>query len=238
MSLLSVAQAVAEEVGLPSPSTVVNNSSKQVKQLLRLINRSGLRLAKKNWTILQKEHTDATVNGTASYSLPSDFERLLDQTAWDRDSYWMLRGPLSPKEWQVKKSALVASATLRSNFRIKADTRVNKFFIDPTPTTANDFVFEYASTQWVKASDNASGKVAYALDTDISLISEELIELDVIWRLLARKGFAYEEEREEAVRAIDQAFAEDGGAPVLDFGGGSSVAASERLNLPEGNFTL
>lgn len=235
MSLLSVAQAVAEEAGLASPSAVIGNTSKQVKQLLRLINRSGRVLAKKNWTILQKEHTFSTVASTASYSLPDDFERLLDQTAWDRTSYWKLRGPLSPKEWQVKKSALVASATLRSNFRIKADTRVNKFFIDPTPSSVVSMVFEYGSTEWVKASDNSSGKTAYAADTDISLISEELIELDVIWRLLARKGFAYEEERQEAMRQIDRAFAEDGGAPVLNFGAPRDVLA-ERLNLPEGNF--
>jgi hypothetical protein len=235
VSLLSVAQAVAEEVGLPSPNAVIGNTSKQVKQLLRLINRSGRILAKKNWTILQKEHTFQTVNGTASYSLPSDFERFLGETAWDRTSYWKLRGPLTPAEWQVKKSALVASATLRSNFRVKADTRVNKFFLDPTPSSAVDMVFEYGSDLWVKDSGNTTGKTAYAVDTDIALISEELIELDVIWRALARKGFAYEEEKQEAEAHIDRAFAEDGGAQVIDFGA-PSAALSERLNLPEGNF--
>jgi hypothetical protein len=136
----------------------------------------------------------------------------------------------------VKKSALVASATLRSNFRIKADTRVNKFFIDPTPSSAVDMVFEYGSDQWVKDSGNTTGKTAYAVDTDISLISEELIELDTIWRVLARKGFAYEEEKQEAESQIDRAFAEDGGAPVIDFGGGAMPAFAERLNLPEGGF--
>ncbi len=237
MSLLSVAQAVAEEIGLKSPSTVIGNSDRQVKQLLRLINRSGRVLAKKNWAILQKEATFSTVNGTAAYALETDFDRLLDFTAWDRTNYWQLRGPLSPKEWQIKKSALVATATLRSNFRIKPDTRVNKLYVDPTPTSTNTFVYEYASNQWVKASDNASGKTAYALDTDIAIIAEELIELDVIWRMLARKGFAYDEEKREAEMQIDKAFAEDGGAQLLDFGG-PHIALAERLNLPEGNFTL
>ena len=237
MSLLSVAQAVAEEVGLKSPSTVIGNSDRQVKQLLRLINRSGRLLAKKNWTILQNEHTFSTVASTASYDLPSDFDRLLDFTAWDRTNYWQLRGPLSPKEWQIKKSALVATATLRSNFRIKADTRVNKLFVDPTPTSVNSFVFEYASSQWVKDSGNSTGKTAYAVDTDVSLIAEELLELDVIWRILERKGFAYDEAKREAEDQIDKAFAEDGGAQLLDFGG-PHIALAERLNLPEGNFTL
>lgn len=235
MSLLSVAQAVAEEVGLPAPSAVIGATDKTAKQLLRLINRSGRILAKRNWTVLQREHTFTTVNGTASYSLPSDFERLLDSTPWDRDNYWQLRGPVSPRKWQVYKSGLVATATARSRFRIKADTRVNKFFLDPTPSSAVDMVFEYASNQWVKDSGNTTGKTAYAVDTDVSLIDEELIELDVIWRFLSRKGFAYAEEKREADEQIDRAFAEDGGAPILDMGGPLTVPQL-RANVPDGNF--
>lgn len=235
MSLLTVAQAVAEEVGLPAPASIVGSSNKTAKQLYRLINRAGKRLAKRNWTILQTEYTFPTVASTASYDLPSDFARFLDLTMWDRTSYWQLRGPLSAREWQVKKSALVASATLRSNFRIKPDTRVNKFFVDPTPSGVVTMVFEYASNQWVKDAANANGKTAYALDTDISLIDEELIELDVIWRFLRRKGFAYDEEYNEADGAIARAFAEDSKPGALDFGA-PRPALAERLNLPEGNF--
>lgn len=230
MSLLSVAQAVAEEVGLTAPNSIIGSSDKTAKQLLRLINRSGKLLAKKNWTILQKEETFSTVSSTASYSLPSDFERLLDGTAWDRSDYWSLRGPLSPNEWQAYKSALVATPIVRSRFRIKPDTRVNKFFLDPTPTGTLSMVFEYASDQWVRDSGNTIGKTAYAVDTDVALISEELIELDAIWRFLERKGFAYAEAKAEAERAIDRAFAEDGGAPVLDLGG-PTLVPDFRMNV-------
>lgn len=235
MSLLTVAQAVAEELGLDAPGAVVGSSDKTATQLLRLINRSGKQLAKKNWAVLQKEHTFSTVDATASYDLPSDFERLLDGTIWDRTSYWSLRGPLSPAQWQTYKSGLVAQSTVRSRFRVKPDTRVNKFYLDPTPSSVVSMVFEYASDQWVKDSANAGGKTAYALDTDIALISEELIELDVIWRFLARKGFAYEEEKQEAEDAINRAFAEDGGAVVLNMGG-APTAPDFRMNLPEGGF--
>ena len=235
MSLLTVAQAIAEEVGLPTPSSIVGSSDRTAKQLLRLINRSGKRLAKKNWAILQKENTFSTVAGTASYSLPSDFDRLLDGTIWDRTAYWSLRGPLTPGQWQVYKSGLVVSSTVRSRFRIKPDTRVNKFFLDPTPSAVVSMVFEYASDQWVKDSGNSTGRAAYAADTDIAIISEELIEMDCIWRLLNRKGFAYEEEKQEAERAIDLAFAEDGGAAVLDMGGPVMVP-DFRMNVREGGF--
>lgn len=234
MSLLTVAQAVAEEVGIGAPSSVIGSSEDTAKQLLRLINRSGRQLAKRNWTILQREHTFTTSNGTASYDLPSDFDRIIDRTAWDRDSYWTLRGGMSPRDWQVKKSGLV-SASIRSSFRIKPDTRVNKFFIDPTPSSSIDMVYEYASTQWVKDSSNSAGKTAYAVDTDVSLIPEELIEMDVIWRFLNRKGFAYAEEKLEAEKAIDRAFAADGGMSVIDLGGPKLISESRRL-IPEGTW--
>lgn len=235
MSLLTVAQAVAEEVGLPAPSSIIGSNDKTAKQLLRLINRSGKRLAKKNWTILQKENTFSTVASTASYSLPSDYDRLLDGTIWDRTAYWSLRGPLTPRQWQVYKSGLIANTTVRSRFRIKPDARVNKFFMDPTPDAVVSMVFEYASTQWVSDSGNTTGKAAYAVDTDVALISEELIELDVIWRILNRKGFAYGEEKLEADNAIDRAYAEDGGAPVLDMGG-PMLTPDFRMNIREGGF--
>lgn len=235
MSLLTVAQAVAEEVGLPTPGSIVGSNDKTAKQLLRLINRSGKRLAKKNWAILQKENTFSTVATTASYSLPDDFDRLLDGTIWDRTTYWSLRGPLTPAQWQTYKSGLVANSTIRSRFRIKPDTRVNKFFMDPTPSAVVSMVFEYASTDWVKTAANDAGKAAYSLDTDVSLISEELIEMDVIWRLLERKGFAYEEAKQEADNAIALAFAEDGGAPILNMGG--PVRGPDfRMNVREGGF--
>lgn len=234
-SLLGIAQAVAEELGLPTPSTIIGSSDRTAVQLLRLINRSGRILAKKNWAILQVEYTFSTVDGTASYDLPSDFERLLDGSLWDRTQYWQLRGPMSPKDWQIYKSGLIANTTLRSRFRIKADTRVNKFFLDPTPTGIDSMVFEYASDQWVKTADNGSGKAAFTADTDLAIIPYELIELDVIWRMLARKGFAYAEEKREAEMQIDRAYAEDGGAPVLDMSG-PRTAPDFRMNIPEGGF--
>lgn len=236
MSLLTVAQAVAEEIGVPSPSTVVGNSDKDAKRLLRILNRAGRILAKKNWTILQLEHTFSTSNGTASYDLPSDFDRIIDVTAWDRTQYWQMRGAMNAADWQVKKSALIATTSLRSNFRIKPDTRVNKFFIDPTPSGTNSMVFEYVSNQWVKDAGNTTGKTAYAVDTDVSLIAEELLELEGIWRMLNRKGFAYAEEKLEAERQIALAFANDRAITVLNMGAGTASPVDAALNVPEGGF--
>lgn len=234
MSLLTVAQAVAEEIGLPAPDTMVGATDDTVKQILRMINRTGKKLAKKNWSVLQNEHTFSLVAGTAYYDLPSDYDRMIVETAWDRTTYWSLRGQLTPREWQIRKSGLVATVSTRLNFRIKPLTRVNKFYVDPTPTSTDSLVFEYISSKWVRDAGNANGKTAYALDDDVALISEELLELGAIWRMLDRKGFAYAEAKDEYDREVDNAYAEDGGALTLDMGAGRVTGS----NLPEGNFTL
>lgn len=235
MSLLTVVQNVCREVGLTVPSVAYASTNRQTLQIVQLATRAGQRLAKKDWTVLQKEYTFSTVASTASYALPSDYDRMIINTAWDRTSYWKLRGQLSPREWQVKKSALIASTTLRSNFRVKPDTRVNKFYIDPTPSAVESMVYEYISNAWVKNAANDDAFAKYTADDDVAIIPEELIELEVIWRLLNRKGFAYTEEKDEAERAIAEMFAQDRAVPVLNFGA-PQQALAERLNLPEGGF--
>lgn len=235
MSLLTICQAVAEEVGIDSPDSIIGNSDRTAKQLLRLVNRTGKVLAKKPWTILQSEHTFTTVASTASYSLPSDFAWLLMGTAWDRDNYWQMRGGLSPAEWQMYKSGIIANTAVRKRFRIKASSNANKFFIDPTPSAAEDLVFEYVKNTWCTSSDGNTFRTAMAADTDVALISEELIELGAIWRFKNAKGLAYEEEYNEYKDQVDMAFARDPGLKAINMGKGSNKEPW-RMNVPESGF--
>lgn len=55
----------------------------------------------------------------------------------------------------------------------------------------------------------------WAADTDTFLLSEDLLELGVIWRLQQRLGLAYLEEKDEYERQVDQAAARDGGNAIL-----------------------
>jgi len=236
MSLLSVCQTVAEEIGFTAPASIVGSSSKTAKQLYRVVNRSGKTLARFPWTILQKENAFVTAADTASYALPSDFGWLIQETAWDRDNYWSMRGPRTPLEWQIFKSGLVASASSRIRFRIKADGASAKFFIDPTPSEANiDLVFEYVSKNWAANSAGSTTYSAYQADTDVALIDEELITLDAIWRFRSSKGLSYMEDKDTAVREIDKAKARDGGIPVVNLSGPRMVP-DFRMNLPESGF--
>jgi len=203
VSALSIAQAVARDSGFSVPATLIGNSDDTASMLLALLNKSGKALAGYPWQVLQKEYTFATVASTASYALPTDYGWIDNNTLWDRTNLWKDRGSISPQEWQAYKSGIVAT-TPRSRFRVK----LGRIFIDPTPSAVATLAFEYLSNQWCW-----DGVSVYAnnfvTDTYVSLIDEYLLELDVTWRFLARKGMAYAEEKAEADDQIWQSLAQD-----------------------------
>ena len=82
MSLLTIAQTVADFTGFERPSTVSGNTDPVARQLLVFINREGKQLMRAtNWPILSKEHTFNTASGTQNYALPTDFDRFVSGTA-------------------------------------------------------------------------------------------------------------------------------------------------------------
>lgn len=218
MSLLSICQQVAREGAIYVPASIVNNTDDTAIRLLALAQAEGKSLARRcSWAVLQKEHTFATVNGTASYSLPSDFRSMLDATAWNRDQYLEIRGGLSPQEWQQWKSDTTVSSTVRSRFRLKPDSNTLKLFLDPTPTTAEDLVFEYVSDSWCQSS-GGTGQSAWAADTDTGVIDEWLMERGIVWRLERALGHDWIPLKADYETEVVRAMSRDSRPPVLDMG--------------------
>lgn len=236
MTLLTIGQNVSDATGIERPSSIYGSSNETARRLLRLITASALSIVKrKAWSALIREHSITTVNGTASYALPDDFSRYVDDTAWDATNYWQMRGSLSPFEWQWAKRALVSVPVNRRRFRVKWDTSssARRIFIDPTPTSADSLVLEYVSSQWCQSS-GGTGQSAWAADTDTSRLDEELITLDTIWRFLNALGMPYSEEKQEAESRILTAIGQDAPAEVVSLAGRPFTS----FTLPDGNYTL
>lgn len=218
MSLLSICQQVSREASLYVPATIVNNTDETAVRLLAIAQTEGRHLSRRHdWSVLQREHTFTTVNGTASYDLPSDFRSILDGTIWNRTQYDEVRGGLSPAEWQHWKSSQLGNTTYRDRYRIKPDSNTLKFYIDPTPTAAEDYVFEYISDAWCQSSGGAA-QTAWAADTDTGILDEYLMERGILWRYKRELGHDYADERQEYEREVARAFGRDGGHQVLDQG--------------------
>lgn len=177
----------------------------------------------------------------SDYTLPSDFQRMVDGTLWDRSRFWQMRGAMSPQQWQLYKSSPIGRASIQRRWRIRVPSgqpvgTAVKFSIDPVPTdNASLLVFEYVSNAWCKSA-GGTAQTSWAADTDTGILDEYLIRLGVKWRLLERLGMDYSSARDEYERQVDKAVASDGGAQIIDMTPDPTTYLLNSYNVPEGNF--
>lgn len=174
--------------------------------------------------------------GQSDYALPADFQRVIDNTLWDRSRFWSMRGPQSPQQWQLYKSSVIGRASIQRRFRFREVSGVQLFSIDPVPTdNGSALVFEYVSNGWCKSS-GGTRQTIWEADTDVGVVDEYLIQLGVRWRMMRRLGFSYAEERDEYDREVQKAMAKDGGQVILDLTPNDHLTLIGPMNLPETNF--
>lgn len=237
-TLLQIAQDVSDDIGLERVNTVVGNTNDTARRLLQSAQRTGKMLAKVHyWTVLQTEHTFQTASSQASYDLPSDFDRMLPWTQWDRANEWRLRGPTSPQGWQFVKSG-IAEEGPRRDYRIKPESGTNKFFISPTPGSGDageTLAFEYISTNWCEASDG-TGKAEFSNDTDVVRLDGELFRLGVIWRFKKALGMDHLLDFDAFDRLFRVRKAGEFDMPRLRMDRHADVDANLAANIQDANF--
>jgi hypothetical protein len=144
----------AQLVGITT-STITNpftSTDPNILQMVYLLKAAGRQLVREHqWSQLQATHSFSTVSGTATYSMPADFGRHIDQTHWNSEAQLPLAGPTTPQEWRALK-VLNASAGVQFYFRTNGST----LEVYPTPTDAQDLVLDYVSTYWVQATGSAN----------------------------------------------------------------------------------
>ena len=230
MSLLSICQGALREIGeLEVPTSIVGNANLTAVQMLALAQREGRELSRRTvWQALVKEKTfTVTAAAAQTGAIPSDFRYIVSATWWDRTNKWRMLGPATPQQWQALNSGIV-QAGVRRWFRIRGDSML----IYPTPTNTTDTIaFEYVSDQWCETA-GGTGQSAWAADTDVGVLSEELMQMGLAWRFLKAKGLAYAEELASYEREVDKAIARDGGMPTLNMAGAPGYT-DLGLNIPD-----
>lgn len=210
MSLLTIVQHAADRLGLTRPSTVISSPDENARILLGMAQEEGKALADRHtWQALQTEYTFATVNGTASYALPTGFDALIKDTVFNRTQRRRMQGDLSPSQWQETQASLVTM--VNPAFRIRGSL----FYISPTPTAAETVAYEYVTKNWCQSVASV-GQTEWTADTDTALLDEELFKLGVIWRFKSRKGFDYAEDMQTYEVAVNKAIFKDGARVTID----------------------
>ena len=189
-TLLELMDQATGELGLAQPSAVIGSSVSQTVQFLALIQRLGKDLVREyEWRRLVTEYTFPTVASTADYALPSDFDRMVSDTHWDRTNFWPNMGPKTSQEWQEIQAGLVNFG--RSRWRLYQ----NVVRITPTPSSVMTMAYEYVSNLWVIATGGtAPTKALFTVDSDTSIFPDDLMlsGLKLYFRKEKRLDFQYE----------------------------------------------
>lgn len=179
----------------------------------------------------------ATESGTVSlqftqntYSLPSDWDREVPQSEWNRTTRWPLLGPKSSQEWQTFKGGIV-SAGPRQRFRILN----NAIVINPSPPPGQTAAFEYISNAWVIGADG-TGKARFTADDDTCVFTDSLVLTGLKTQWKQSKGLDVTFDTAEFRTLLDRAMAQDKSAPKAYLSQASGNILMTNRNIIDGSF--
>lgn len=229
MSLLTICQDAASEIGFAAPSTIISNSDANAKQLLRLANREGKVLSRATtWQALKTVYTFTLATGDQDYVLPTDFGWIIPSTTWNRSTKNMVLNPVTSSEWEFLQAWSGATG-----LNLYARIIGSQLVFQQTITAAQNgetIAYEYISNKWCQSSGLVA-QAAWAADTDTAKLDEELITQGIVWRFKKAKGLEWKEDFAEYTNQKNKLVARDGGMRKLSFG--ESCASSVGVNVPD-----
>jgi hypothetical protein len=202
MTLLSAVNDVLGEMGLDSIQSVASSTNQRSLSLMGVCKAAQKDIGRRNWPVLQAEHTFTTVVDQAEYDLPADFKALISDTAYNTENATKLKGSSTPQEWQW----MVQNGQVSISYRFRVSGYASKFRITPTPTAAEEISFWYRSTN-LAVSEGGVEKELAVLDTDLFKFDEDLVKRHIKWRYARQRGLDYAEDYRDAYEALDREFA-------------------------------
>lgn len=160
----------------------------------------------------------ATASGTGvsltfavqDYALPTDYDRMVPDTNWDRTDHWRNLGPKTPQEWQWLQGGIISTGP-RERYRIIG----NKLRIFAALTTPYNFAYEYISNYWVLgAADSTPTKSAYTVDTDTCVFPDALMLAGLKLYFRKAKRLDYAIDLSDFTDQLSQAKAADNPQPI------------------------
>jgi len=220
-TVLEIGNAAASACGLPQQTSLIGNSNQNAVRILQSVKDAAGRdvFRGQDWVTLQNEHTFTNGSVPAVYALPTDYDRIINGTIWDRTNERSLVGPVTAQQWQRYESGLDGLTGLTKLFRIwnseSAGIISKKIRIYPGDADGATIAFEYISKDYVVDPNVATFKDEVDDDGDSFLFDDDLVEVGATWRLLRNLGMTYADERIEFETLIDERSSNDGGAGSL-----------------------
>jgi hypothetical protein len=235
MTMLTTVQYFCRRTNLPSPTTVAGSTDPKVRQIQALLEEEGADLAKRGaWQGITFEATHTTVatesQGAMTTIAANGFDRIKNQTMWDRTEKIPVIGPVDDQEWQTLKA--VVSTGPRYQFRIRGGL----LLVNPVPPASHTWAFEYVSKNWIL--NGSTYKQYFTADADTILLPEEITIMGLRWRWKREKGLDYAEDFRIYETQVKDALGRDGGKRVLNMDLEASRGPRPGIFIPQGSWTV
>lgn len=183
--------------------------------------------------IPQQAQTGGAITfGKTKYAMPSDYDRQIDRTHYDKSKRWEMQGPETAQQWEFIKSSYISTGP-RIRYRI-----LGGFFqILPLVATPEYLGFEYVSNSWA-TSAGGSSQTAFIADSDTCIYPDRLMILAIKKKYFEIKGFDSTKLEIDYNRELAVAKASDAGSPTLAFAAQPSSVLVGYENIPDGNYGL
>ncbi len=183
-------------------------------------------------TLNQGASASGTVELTfckVKYPFPSDFDRSVDRTQWDKSQHWRMLGPVTAQQWQWLKSGYISTGP-RIHFRQMGGT----LQIWPPISSADYLGFEYISNAWARSAAGVA-KSSFTLDADTCIYPDDLMikGLKVYYQKAKGLGSDYVDEFNDA---ISIAFGNDSGSDTLSMCGLQGESLIGWHNIPDSGY--
>lgn len=191
MTLLTVANKVALDVGLDQFDIIAANTAREAQEMLSFINAAGVELSRRvDWGSLTYEATITGDGTSAEKTVNAAAMRLTGGVTVKNSSGGIVR-PLTRPEWN---SLTLSEGTPR--YFLLEDTAIQFF---PYLASADTCTASYQSKNWTSA-----GAAAFTSDTQTALFPEDVLALGAIVRWRRQKGMPYQDQEAEYEGALEQ----------------------------------
>lgn len=147
------------------------------------------------------------------FAPPTDFDRQIDRTHWDKSKHWEMLGPSTPQQREWLRSGYISTGP-----RIRYSYMGGYFMIWPPLGATESLSFEYVSKYWVNATAPTSltpTKQAFTVDTDTCIFPDALMRALIKLKYFEVKAFDTTAYYRDYMQQRDLAKANDAGSQTL-----------------------
>ena len=166
------------------------------------------------------------------FAPPTDFDRLIDRTQWDKSKHWEMLGPETAQQREWLRSGYISTGP-----RIRYWMMSGYFQIWPALGSTESLSYEYVSKYWIQATTVvAATKQAYTADTDTCIFPDPLMRALIKLKYFTIKGFDTTALQHDYDKQLDIAKANDAGSPTLSMAPNLSSVLIGWENIPDSGY--